>query len=242
MSGSGLSWAICKSAPSSRHTTMPAPHNSVTFQSIKFQSYQTLQPHMTAYSSARMYSLICVIISNKWDLHSLSYLQGHSRLCVMWYPITSYKSSILTMPPYLVLFLGYYHTNRSYEQFYIVLLMRTLNKTKGYKQHKKVPGEIEWKFTINNCWRLMTVTWHSQYGTSTMHNRQDRNILTVFSTGTLWLLTSVTDIMYTYTQYTTAWNTHCITSQPVLILVSGILALLEANGTAYCVSYLVPIK
>ena len=89
---------ICKSAPSSRHTTMPASHNSVTFQSIKFQSYQTLQPHMTAYSSARMYSLICVIISNKWDLHSLSYLQGHSRLCVMWYPITSYKSSILTMP------------------------------------------------------------------------------------------------------------------------------------------------
>ena len=83
VSGSGLSWAICKSAPSSRHTTMPAPHNSVTFQSIKFQSYQTLQPHMTAYSSARMYSLICVIISNKWDLHSLSYLQGHSRLCVM---------------------------------------------------------------------------------------------------------------------------------------------------------------
>jgi len=83
VSGSSLSWAICKSAPSSRHTTMPAPHNSVTFQSIKFQSYQTLQPHMTAYSSARMYSLICVIISNKWDLHSLSYLQGHSRLCVM---------------------------------------------------------------------------------------------------------------------------------------------------------------
>ena len=98
VSGSSLSWAICKSAPSSRHTTMPAPHNSVTFQSIKFQNYQTLQPHMTAYSSARMYSLICVIISNKWDLHSLSYLQGHSRLCVMWYPITSYKSSILTMP------------------------------------------------------------------------------------------------------------------------------------------------
>ena len=31
MSGSGISWAICKSAPRSRQTTTPAPHNSVFF-------------------------------------------------------------------------------------------------------------------------------------------------------------------------------------------------------------------
>jgi len=29
VSGSGISWAICKSAPHSRQITMPAPHNSV---------------------------------------------------------------------------------------------------------------------------------------------------------------------------------------------------------------------
>ena len=29
MSGSGISWAICKSAPCSRQLTMPAPHHSV---------------------------------------------------------------------------------------------------------------------------------------------------------------------------------------------------------------------
>ena len=29
MSGSGISWAVCKSAPRSREITMPAPHNSV---------------------------------------------------------------------------------------------------------------------------------------------------------------------------------------------------------------------
>ena len=29
VSGSGISWTICKSAPSSRQTTMPAPHHSV---------------------------------------------------------------------------------------------------------------------------------------------------------------------------------------------------------------------
>jgi len=32
VSGSGISWAICKSAPSSRQITMPAPHHSVCLQ------------------------------------------------------------------------------------------------------------------------------------------------------------------------------------------------------------------
>ena len=32
MSGSGISWAICKSAPRSRQITTPAPHNSVFYR------------------------------------------------------------------------------------------------------------------------------------------------------------------------------------------------------------------
>ena len=32
VSGSGISWAICKSAPRSRQITMPAPHHSVVLQ------------------------------------------------------------------------------------------------------------------------------------------------------------------------------------------------------------------
>ena len=32
MSGSGISWAVCKSAPRSRLITMPAPHHSVFLQ------------------------------------------------------------------------------------------------------------------------------------------------------------------------------------------------------------------
>ena len=32
VSGSGTSWVICKSAPSSRQITMPAPHRSVFLQ------------------------------------------------------------------------------------------------------------------------------------------------------------------------------------------------------------------
>ena len=33
VSGSGISWAICRSAPRSRQTTMPAPHHSVFYTS-----------------------------------------------------------------------------------------------------------------------------------------------------------------------------------------------------------------
>jgi len=32
VSGSGISWAICKSAPCSRQTITPAPHNSVFYR------------------------------------------------------------------------------------------------------------------------------------------------------------------------------------------------------------------
>ena len=32
MSGSGISWAICRSAPRSRQITMPAPHHSVFYR------------------------------------------------------------------------------------------------------------------------------------------------------------------------------------------------------------------
>jgi len=36
VSGSGISWAICKSAPSSRQTTTPAPHHSVFAGRVPF--------------------------------------------------------------------------------------------------------------------------------------------------------------------------------------------------------------
>jgi len=32
VSGNGISWAICKSAPQSRQITMPSPHHSVFLQ------------------------------------------------------------------------------------------------------------------------------------------------------------------------------------------------------------------
>jgi len=32
VSGSGISWAVCKSAPRSRQITMPAPHHSIFYR------------------------------------------------------------------------------------------------------------------------------------------------------------------------------------------------------------------
>jgi len=54
VSGSGISWAISKSAPRSRQTTMPAPHHSVFYRPDALPAVQptaskhwkcTVQPH-----------------------------------------------------------------------------------------------------------------------------------------------------------------------------------------------------
>jgi len=46
VSGSGISWAICKSAPSSRQITMPAPHHSVFYRSDALPAAQpTMSKH-----------------------------------------------------------------------------------------------------------------------------------------------------------------------------------------------------
>ena len=40
VSGSGISWAICKSAPHSRQITAPAPHHSVFYRPVAFPATQ----------------------------------------------------------------------------------------------------------------------------------------------------------------------------------------------------------
>ena len=43
MSDSGISWAICKSAPRSRQTTMPVPHNSVFYRPVALFAVKALK-------------------------------------------------------------------------------------------------------------------------------------------------------------------------------------------------------
>jgi len=50
VSGSGISWAICKSAPRSRQITMPAPHHSVFYRPDALPAALHIHP-MTTNSS-----------------------------------------------------------------------------------------------------------------------------------------------------------------------------------------------
>ena len=52
MSGSGISWAICKSAPRSRQITMPATHHSVFTSRVPF-----LPPNQQCQSTAGTFTL-----------------------------------------------------------------------------------------------------------------------------------------------------------------------------------------
>jgi len=55
VSGSGISWAICKSATRSRQTTMPAPHHSVFYRPLPF-----LPPNQQRQSTAYNNYSLCV--------------------------------------------------------------------------------------------------------------------------------------------------------------------------------------
>ena len=60
MSGSGISWAICRSAPRSRQITTPAPHHSVFFTG----RMPFLLPKQQRQSTEG--DIVKVVVSKKW--------------------------------------------------------------------------------------------------------------------------------------------------------------------------------
>ena len=57
VSGSGVSWAVCKSAPCSRQTTMPAPHRSVFYRPDALPAAQpTVSKHWRHYTTTHHYN------------------------------------------------------------------------------------------------------------------------------------------------------------------------------------------
>ena len=66
MSDSGISWAICKSAPRSRQITMPAPHHSVFYTPDALSAAQPTASkhwrHMLTCTVAIKRWLLCVVI------------------------------------------------------------------------------------------------------------------------------------------------------------------------------------
>jgi len=64
VSGSGISWAICKSAPRSRQITMPAPHHSIFYRLDALPDDQTgftfLVPAHPGSPGQRAVNRVCV--------------------------------------------------------------------------------------------------------------------------------------------------------------------------------------
>jgi len=61
VSGSGISWAICKSAPRCRHITMPVPHHSVFYRPDALPAAQpTVSKHYLSDMSKHLHYLLLV--------------------------------------------------------------------------------------------------------------------------------------------------------------------------------------
>ena len=63
VSGSGISWAVCKSAPSSRQITMAAPHHSVFYRPDALPAAQrTASKHFVFLPSVHWRMCVCVYL------------------------------------------------------------------------------------------------------------------------------------------------------------------------------------
>ena len=77
VSGSGISWAICKSAPRSRQITMPAPHHSVFYRSDALPAAQPTaskhwrpkhwHSHPCMHTDAQCSACISGWLNNDWN-------------------------------------------------------------------------------------------------------------------------------------------------------------------------------
>ena len=72
VSGSGISWATCKSAPCSRQITMPAPHHSVFTGRMPFllpnQQRQITEGNNTHYTPDYIQQRASVVMTKKKEL------------------------------------------------------------------------------------------------------------------------------------------------------------------------------
>ena len=87
MSGSEISWAICKSAPCSRQITMPAPHRSVFYRP---DALHAAQP--TASKHWRHVSLCCLLA---WESLMHCFIRGVSHIiCILFVAVPTSFSAL----------------------------------------------------------------------------------------------------------------------------------------------------
>ena len=68
VSGSGISWAICKSAPLSRQITMPAPHHSVFYRPDALPAAQPTVSKQLKLKSLKMQFNVGLVLWGSDDL------------------------------------------------------------------------------------------------------------------------------------------------------------------------------
>ena len=80
VSGSGISWAVCKSAPRSRQITTPAPHHSVFYRPDALPATQpTASKHWITLTSQTLHALFGTCVT-KYII-----IAWHSYVCVCYY-------------------------------------------------------------------------------------------------------------------------------------------------------------
>ena len=98
VSGSGISWAICKSAPSSRQITMPAPHHSVFTGRMPFlppnQQRQSTEGKLYAYDCRKS----CTFGAGSFDNCSRRILRSSSISWSSLDELSEWGSQRLTLP------------------------------------------------------------------------------------------------------------------------------------------------
>ena len=73
VSGSGISWAICKSAPHSRQITTPAPHNSVFYRPDALPATQPTASKHWRHSAVK-------ICSKFWTISGYNITKGNQKV------------------------------------------------------------------------------------------------------------------------------------------------------------------
>ena len=64
VSGSGISWGVCKSAPRCRQITTPAPHHSVFYRPDALPAAQpTVSKHWSLIDQSQAFSMICQVMN-----------------------------------------------------------------------------------------------------------------------------------------------------------------------------------
>ena len=179
MSGSGVSWAVCKSAPCCRQITMPAPNHSVFLQAgcpscrptnsvkaLKANHYITIK-----------YQTKIDLLLKIWNSRSADYLP--SMLCLLHRCFT-----ILTCIMYFTCVCSNF-----YFTVWCVGACGEAGTTEGQTSSVAV-----WKQTVQDSSRWC---WNSSHQVCIMHHTWQVYII-LFFCGTLWQLLYCVGQMYKY--------------------------------------------